>query len=64
MRVFPAWKGTLKVGQEPDATIVPTFNTAVLSSAPEQNGVALAGEEGTELVLVIIFAHYLSSVLV
>ncbi|KAF8902097.1 RmlC-like cupin domain-containing protein [Gymnopilus junonius] len=47
-----SWKGTLKVGHEPDASVVPTFNTAVLSSTPEQSGVALTGEEGTELVLV------------
>ena len=35
-------------------TVVPTFHTAVLSASPEQTGVELEGEEGTELVLVSI----------
>ena len=45
-----AWKGTLKVGT--DNVVVPAFHTAVLSANSEENGIALSGEENTELVLV------------
>jgi hypothetical protein len=47
-----SWKGGLKVGSDSDANVVPTFHTAVLSADSEQTGVALSGEENTELVLI------------
>lgn len=39
-----------------DKTVVPAFHTAVLSAELEENGVALSGVEGTELILVPIVA--------
>lgn len=40
----------MKIGD--DATAIPAFHTAVLSSNPEQTGVSISGVAGSELVIV------------